>query len=268
MVQQKEPSVLSKWVDLKQSQGKYFFTSEETYRELKISEAAFRKSVSRLAIKNRIVRVHNDFYIVVPLEYAARGVLPPEWFIDDLMRYLEQPYYVGLLSAASLYGAAHQQPQQYQVVTVRSLREARLKDLAIRFFVKKKVSATSVQRIKVQTGYITVSSPEATAIDLVRYARAIGGLDTVFSVLQELGERLEPEKLVEGVQQDGNIANAQRLGWLLDEAGFSKITGPLGNWIAEKKPFPAKLEASLSVKGAKTDSRWRVIVNTTVEGES
>ena len=143
-----------------------------------------------------------------------------------------------------------------------------MKDLAIRFFVKKKVSATPAQRIKVQTGYITVSSPEATAIDLVRYARAIGGLDTAFSVLQELGERLEPEKLAEGVQQDGNIANAQRLGWLLDEAGFSKITGPLGNWIAEKKPFPAKLEASLSVRGAKTDSRWRVIVNTTVEGES
>ena len=267
MIQQKEPQALSKWVDLKQSQGKYFFTSGEAYQELKISEAAFRKSVSRLAMKNRITRVHKDFYIIVPFEYMRSGVLPPEWFINDLMGYLEQPYYVGLLSAAALYGAAHQQPQQYQVVTVRSLREARLKNLAIRFFMKQKVSATPVDRIKVQTGYITVSSPEATAIDLVRYARAIGGLDTVLSVLQELGERLRPDRLAESTKQDGNITSAQRLGWLLDKAGFSKITGPLSVWIAETKPFPAKLEASLGTRASKKDSRWRVIVNTTVEGE-
>jgi len=50
------------------------------------------------------------------------------------MAYLEQPYYVGLLGAASLHGAAHQQPQQFQVVTTTPQREVRKKGLAIRFF--------------------------------------------------------------------------------------------------------------------------------------
>ncbi|MEN6432896.1 MAG: type IV toxin-antitoxin system AbiEi family antitoxin [Smithella sp.] len=45
------------------------------------------------------------------------------------------------------------------------------------FFFKTNFNATPVTQIKVQTGHIPVSSPEATAIDLIRYARSIGGLD-------------------------------------------------------------------------------------------
>jgi predicted transcriptional regulator of viral defense system len=78
--------------------------------------------------------------------------LPAEWFITDLMAYLEQPYYVGLLSAASLHGSAHQQPQQFQIVTTTAQREVRKKGLTIRFFFKTNFNATPVTKIKVQTG--------------------------------------------------------------------------------------------------------------------
>ena len=43
-------------------------------------------------------------------------------WIDDLMRFHHVPYYVGLLSAAALHGAAHQQPQEFQVVSGAVLR--------------------------------------------------------------------------------------------------------------------------------------------------
>src|SRR5450756_2149080 len=107
------PSGLPGWVNAKQSRGIYVFIREEALRELKMTEMAFRKSVSRLADKGRVVRIRSGFYSIVPLEYEASGTVPPEWFVDDLMAHIGQPYYVGLLSAAVLHGAAHQQPQQF-----------------------------------------------------------------------------------------------------------------------------------------------------------
>lgn len=261
------PSDLPGWINLKQSQGSYFFTRDEALEALKMSAMAFRQAVARLTEKNRIIRVHGGFYVIIPLEYAASGILPAEWFIDDLMQYVDQPYYVGLLSAAILHGAAHQQPQQYHIVTTKPMREARLKNLALRFFVKKGFSHTSVARIKVQTGYIVVSTPEATALDLVRYARSIGGLDRVLTVLQELGEVLHADKLVEAAQSDGNVTYVQRLGWLLEKAGHSGLTDDLARWVSQKRSFPAKLEASSPVKGATLDARWNLLMNTSVESD-
>ena len=261
------PSDLPGWINLKQSQGSYFFDRDEAQDALKMSAMAFRQAVARLTEKNRIVRVHSGFYVIIPLEYAASGILPAEWFIDDFMLHVGQPYYVGLLSAAILHGAAHQQPQQYHIVTTKPMREARLKNLVLRFFVKKGFSHTSVIRIKVQTGFIAVSTPEATALDLVRYARSIGGLDRVLTVLQELGEVLHADKLVEAAQSDGNVTYAQRLGWLLDKAGFPDITNDLARWSSQKKPFPAKLEPSLPIKGAFLDTRWNLFLNAVVESD-
>jgi len=40
------------------------------------------------------------------------------------MRYLDQPYPVALLGAATLHGAAHQQPMLFQVMTDRPSRPA------------------------------------------------------------------------------------------------------------------------------------------------
>jgi hypothetical protein len=47
--------------------------------------------------------------VVVPPEYREAGCPPASWFIHDLMRFLGQPYYVALLTAAAIHGAAHQQ---------------------------------------------------------------------------------------------------------------------------------------------------------------
>ncbi|HOS05618.1 MAG TPA: type IV toxin-antitoxin system AbiEi family antitoxin [Syntrophorhabdaceae bacterium] len=258
---------LPAWVDSLQSKGLYFFTRKEAIDTLSVSEVALKQAATRLIKKNRIVRILGGFYIIVPLEYLSTGMLPAEWFISDLMKYVEQPFYVGLLSAAFLHGAAHQQPQQFQVVTTRPLREIKSKSLAIRFFVKKRFNNTRTVQIKTQTGFIPVSTPEATALDLIRYARAIGGLDRVLTILQELGETIQSPKLIEAVRADDNLAYAQRLGWLLERAGFPGTTGELAQWIHEKNPSPARLEPSLPIRGSKKDTRWRLFLNSEVESD-
>jgi predicted transcriptional regulator of viral defense system len=259
---------LSSWIESRQSQGLYFFTREEAINALQRSEAAFKQAAARLAKKRRIVRIYGGFFIIIPFEYASTGVLPAEWFIDDLMSYIGQPFYVGLMSAAALHGAAHQQPQQFHVVTNSPLRNIRSKNrLSIVFFSKSRIVNVPFTQVKVQTGHIPVSTPEATALDLIRYARRIGGLDRVLTVLQELGETMEPEKLEKAAESDGKLACAQRLGFLLEKAGFPDLTRNLSRWIYEKNPFPSKLAPSLPGRGHIKDERWKLLVNIDVEGD-
>jgi hypothetical protein len=47
-------------------------------------------------------------------------MLPINLFIDDMMKSLNKRYYVGLISAAALHGAAHQKPMEYYVIQVQT----------------------------------------------------------------------------------------------------------------------------------------------------
>src|ERR1700731_1871608 len=100
-----EQKSLLGYVDNLQTQGRYFFTKKEALENLKTTEENFDRSVRRLEQKKRIASIKPGFITITPLEYKSWGVIPPDWFINNLMSYLECPYYVGLLSAASLYGA-------------------------------------------------------------------------------------------------------------------------------------------------------------------
>jgi len=109
---------LLNWVENQQSWGKYTFNLSQIKCDFPdLSELAIKRALNRLSTKGRIVSVYKGFYVIVPPEYASRGVLPPMLFIDSLMQFAGKPYYVGLLSAAALQGAAHQQPQEFYVIT-------------------------------------------------------------------------------------------------------------------------------------------------------
>jgi predicted transcriptional regulator of viral defense system len=108
---------LSDLVDAHQARGRYVLTREEALRALGISDEALKKAVQRLVAKRRRVVPRRGFYVIVPVEYRDADAPPPSWFTDELMKFHGQPYYVGILSAAALHGAAHQQPQEFQIIT-------------------------------------------------------------------------------------------------------------------------------------------------------
>ncbi|HMP75059.1 MAG TPA: type IV toxin-antitoxin system AbiEi family antitoxin [Kiritimatiellia bacterium] len=263
----KSDDSLASWVDAIPSTGRYGFTREEGLGALGMSRGAFNRAAGRLAARKRVARVRGSFYVVVPLEHLAAGMIPAEWFVVDLMKALGRPFYIGGLTAAEYHGAAHQKSQWFHVVTDQPVRDIICRGVGLRFFAKEGISSTPALSIKGVTGYLPVSSPEATAVDLVRYARRLGGLNHVLTVLQELGERLNARKLVEAVRLDGHVAYGQRLGWLLERAGHSGKTGPLAKWVAAARPFDAKLEPSLPVRGGVRAARWLLRINADVEGD-
>jgi hypothetical protein len=111
---------------------------------------------------------------------------------------------------------------------------------------------------------LAVSSPEATAFDLVGYPRQAGGLDNVTTVLAELGERLVASALASAAPLSP-LAWSQRLGHLLDRLGFAERTGPLRAYVEEHSPKTTGLAVGPPLKGAERDRRWSLALNTTVD---
>lgn len=263
----RQDRTLADYVDRLQSNGLYVFRREDAMAALASSEIAVQHAVRRLAAKGRIVVPTRGFVVVVPQEYRQAGSPPPSWFIGELMKFHGRPYYVGLLSAAALHGASHQQPQQFQVVTDARLRAAKAGRVQLRFFLKKRLDATPTLEVKTTTGTMRVSTPEATAFDLVRYVWGTGQLGNVATVLAELAEKLDPKKMVRAARSDVELSVVQRTGFLLDQVGARRATEQLAPWLQTQKPNVTALRPDKDSKGCLRDERWRVIVNEQVEAD-
>ena len=209
---------------------------------------------------------HQGFYVIVPPEYRSLGCRPAEQFIPDLMNYLGEYYYVGLLSAAEYHGAAHHRPQVFQVMVAKPRRTIISGKVQVNFIVRGNIEAIPTQPRNTVTGILKLSTPEATAFDLAGYYRHCGWLDNVATVLSELVEVLDPEKLVT-VAELSPITWVQRLGYLLETVGSEEIWQPLSEYINAKKPVRSPLLPSVTIKGAVFSKRWQIYINTKVESE-
>ena len=268
MKQHRARMTLTELVDSSQASGRYVLTRAQAMHALGVSKEALKKAVQRLVAKRRLAVAHRGFYVIVPIEYRTAGAPPPSWFIDDLMKFLGHPYYVGLLSAAALHGAAHQQPQEFQVITNAQLRPAVTGQVRIRFFRKVHLDRTPTLGMKTETGSMRVATPEATGLDLFRYLKAAGHLGHVATVLVELAEAMNAHRLVEAAGIADEMSIAQRLGHVLDRIGSTKLANVLSSWLAEQHPRYVPLRVDRSIRRAAKDPRFRVLVNEHVEAEA
>lgn len=261
METRKKPNA-SQFVDELLGKGRHTFVREEARKKLRVSSWATYLALRRLAKAGRVVMPRSGFYVIVEPQYRSVGTLPPEWFIHTLMAEIDKPYYVGLLSAAQLYGAAHHQPQEFQVIVPgKSIRPILVGNVRIRFFGKGPFESSEMTDVKTPTGYEKVSTPETTAWDLVRYSKHSGGLENVITVLSELSEKLDPKKLLATAQKHDDILTAQRLGWLLESLKERDLAKGLAAWVGKKKPPMRPLDPSTSLKGSKENERWYLLIN-------
>jgi predicted transcriptional regulator of viral defense system len=258
--------MLSEEISQLASLGRSCFSFEDLQQKVNSEPAALKAALRRLLKKGNIVMPLRGFYVIVPPEYRSLGCLPAEQFIPDLMSHLGEPYYAGLLSAAVYHGAAHHRPQVFQVVVNKPRRSIRCGKVKVDFLVRKNVQEIPTQPRNTPTGVIQLSTPEATAFDLVGYGKQCGGLDNVATILAELSEKLDSKKLV-AIAANSPISWAQRLGYLLNVVDAGAVSESLSQYIKDRKPVRAPLLPSAEIKGARTDNLWKVFVNTEVEPE-
>lgn len=260
---------ISDWVENLASKGRHSFSLNEVRNAfVNDTEAAIKLKLTRMVGKKKIISIHKGYYLIITSQYASRGVLPPALFIDGLMKFLERPYYVGLLNAAAFHGAAHQQPQEYFVVTnFPALRPTGKKGIKINYISKKEVPELYLEKRKTETGSINISNPALTAIDLVQFDKRVGGLDRAATVLNELAEAIKKEQITEQFLREVPVAAIQRLGFLL-EVILKKDIGNHFYEVSQKAGldfFRIPLKTSAAKKGFPSDERWKVIENTEIE---
>lgn len=178
------------------AKGRYSFSSDEAARALGTSPVATRAALRRLRQKGKLAMPYKGFYVVVTPEYQNAGCLPASHFLPALMAHWGERYYAGLLSAAELHGAAHQRPQVIQVVVARNKPMILCGRIRVSFVARKNMEQIPTIDVKTPRGYLKISTPEATAYDLVGYPRHGAGLDNVATVLAELAEKLDGKELV------------------------------------------------------------------------
>jgi predicted transcriptional regulator of viral defense system len=246
--------------------GRYDFASREVQSALGVSAAAAKLALNRLAKQKLIASPARGSYVVVPPEYRSLGCLPADQFIPALMKRLNLPYYVGLLSAAQYHGAAHQRPQEFQVFLAKNRRPIRCGVVRVAFMARKRLTDVAVQSFNTLRGTILVSSPEATALDLVGYADHAGGLGQVATVLSELAERIDPEKLA-AAGGTAPIAWSQRLGYVLEHLGFAAKVPALKEYVRKNAKQSTALLPKAPYKHSRRNKGWKLYINAQVQAE-
>ncbi len=264
MKSEETPPNARQYIETLLSASRYTFTTEEVRAALSLSAPALKVSLYRLAHKKLIASPQRGFYVIVPPEYRSLGCLPAEQFVPSLMNALELPYYAGLLTAAQYHGAAHQRPQEFQVMVGKSRRRIVCGRVRVAFFVRKNLRSVPVKPFNTPRGTLNVSTPEATALDLVGYYDRAGGLNQVATVLAELAERIDPDKLVIAAAA-APLPWAQRLGFLLEHVGGAGTSAAPTTWVRARAHESTLLLPKAARKKATRDEDWKLYVNADVE---
>jgi predicted transcriptional regulator of viral defense system len=263
---------LSQYINQLQQTGRKSFSKDEAVKALHLPSKAFDMALLRLRKKGTVVTPYKNFHIIVPPEYQVLGCLPANQLIPLLMEHLKISYYVCLLSAAELHGAAHQRPQIFHVMTNKRMRPIHCGKITVNFIFKKDLSYIPTQPFNVPTGYLITSTPEATAMDLFLYPYQAGGINHIATVLSELVEAIEPQKLLVLARSSAQNAWVQRLGYILEKIDPYETTRKVEciKFLREHVQGIHPSYVSLIARGIRSLSRdktWRIIVNTDIDSD-
>lgn len=258
----------SDYLRVLRSNGRYAFTIDDLIINVPKPLKNLRKDLDRLRDKGEVVNIRREFYTILPDEYRKMGALPVEFYINDLMKHLNKQYYVGLFSAAMFLGAAHQQPQEFFVISESPRpRIIQGNNLRINFNAKSKFPIYGTVDRKTETGYFRISGPELTLLDLIYFEQTIGGFSRIITILQELSESINSSKMKEALINDFPLSLIQRAGYVTEVILQNfKLAKVFENKLAKKNIQVVMLKSSGKKEGI-VNEKWKVMVNTLIQGD-
>lgn len=262
---------IREWVNNRLIHGRPCFSVEDVRVAFpSIVENSMRRELSRLVSGKIIISVYRGFYVIVPPQYAVDLKIPAYFYIDQLMAYIGKPYYLSLLTAGVLWGAAHQRPQRTSVTTIPPrARTTTTKNDDLLWTYRTFVPEMFLKKKNSETGTILYSNAELTSIDLIQFEHLIGGLSRAATVLSELVENTDFSKAAtSGLFSLTTVPTIQRLGFLLDEILFeTEQADVLHKELIQYAPnytYQLLSRRSPHIKENR-NKRWKIYVNTQIE---
>jgi len=261
---------ISEWIDLQLTKGKYSFTLRQLHSKMPDkSDDSIKLALKRLVDKKKIISMSKGFYIIIPPAYQNLGILPPAMFMDNLMEYLKRSYYISLLSAASLQGAGHQQPQLHFVcTTLPSMRDTKKNGIQIKYVSKRNFPKSHIIQKKTESGYVNISDPILTCLDLLNYQKVVGGFNRVATVINELSEEINKSEITSEILQLAPHSTIQRLGYLWEnECNQFEFANALFKVLKQslRSLKIYKLNPAKDLRKQTNRNRWHINVNTKIE---
>ena len=260
---------IADWVQNESFRGHFTFTRDDIDRAFpSLSAVQVVQALWNLSERGILYSPWQSFYVIVPTEYRLKGVVPPVFFIDQLMRFLGRQYYIGLLNAGEFYGAAHQRPQTFTcIVDGLPIRSVSRKGITMLFHRKANMPMAFTRQFKTQMGTINVSSPCLTALDLILLEPHIGGLSRAATVIAELVPELHFAEQPVELLQYFNAPIIQRLGYVLECVLDEQQTADELYDLARKAGISFR-KVLLKVTKPATNNlniRWKIIDNQPIE---
>lgn len=256
------------------SSGRRYFTSEEIRKELSLSDDAAKSGLYRLKKEGKIISPVKGLYVIVPPEHKPYGSIPAEELVPIVMGYLDAEYYVGLLSAAMYFGATHQKPARFQVISNKRIKHSlKFGQVVIELIYKNSLSNLPTKDFVVSTGYLKIATPELTALDLFRYTNRAGGISHIATVLSELVENMDADKLLALAEKTGESYQVQRIGYVIeqvdvmDEAKKNSVVNTLVQYLKKTDPPYIPLVPNMPKAGFSRCKKWKIIENTDFESD-
>jgi hypothetical protein len=255
------PGAAKGFIDAKLASGIVSFSLADLTTATGLSVVAARNQLLRL--KNMVTRVspRQQYFLITQPEHRCIGAPPVEWWLDDYFTWLDHRYYLALQSATATFGSSPQAIQETQIITDIPRRDMAIGRIRVRFFVKSDISRTLTQQLPGMYAPLTVSTPESTLFDLIRYASVIGGIERAAETLAPLLKLTKTKGLVRVLNAENEISTAQRLGFVLQVLGATDLTQIIKKWLP-KTIQVVPLSTHLEVDSyAQINREWCVINN-------
>lgn len=251
-----------------------FFSIEDVIKQFDVSNSYARVALHRLVKTGDLASPVRGMYVIIPPEHQHFGSIPAQDLVPLVMKHLGKEYYAGLLTAGLFHGATHQNPARFQIISNHRRKSSIIiGSVEIEFIYRKSLQGLPMQNIVVNTGYLSISTPELTMLDLLTYSYRCGGLNHIATVFSELVEEVDAEKLVLLAQSLKLEYQLQRIGYILDnievmdDAMKAKVLNRLFIAIKEKKLKYIALVSEIPIVGHSRCSKWKIIENATVESD-
>jgi predicted transcriptional regulator of viral defense system len=138
-----------------------------------------------------------------------------------------------------------------------------------KFIARKNIIDIPTQNFNTPKGYINVSTPEATALDLVNYPKYCGGLSNVATILEELAQQIKPKALNQIAKQWRPTPQLQRLGFLFEKVQLDELASIIERNLQKRTFRTVALVSKITNQGKEMpfNKRWKIIENETIESD-